>query len=278
MAVRCFLLTASGLDEVQSAAQTLNALSEQLPRGAYTTFRTYHGDRVLHLDDHLDRLIESAAIEGQAITHDRRQARTALAEALARCGLPESRVRLTLTYDPPGAFYIALEPFAELPEHLYRAGVRCAVATPDLHRQLPRAKSTNFITPAARARRAAPDVEEVLLLDAHGALLEGSSSNFFAVLDGVLRTADEGVLAGTTRAMALALAADLLPCVLQPITIADLPRISEAFITSVSRPVLPVVEIEGVTIGAGVPGVYSVELHRRMREQIEQEAEPVMPA
>jgi branched-subunit amino acid aminotransferase/4-amino-4-deoxychorismate lyase len=49
-------------------------------------------------------------------------------------------------------------------------------------------------------------VHEGLLLGADGALLEGLSSNLFAVLDGVLRTEDVRALHGTTRALVLDLA------------------------------------------------------------------------
>lgn len=274
--VRSFVLTPSGIAAVATDAATLNALSAQLPRGAYTTFRTYHGDRVLHLDRHLERLAESARMEGQQIALDPHGARLALAAALARAALPESRVRLTLAYDPPGALYIALEPFGGPAEALYRTGVRCALSTPDLRRETPRAKSTAFIAPAARARMAIPDVEEVLLVDDRGAILEGSSSNFFAVLDGELRTADEGVLVGTTRTLVLAVAADVLPVVPRPIGTADLGRVAEAFITSVSRVILPVVAIGDQVIGAGMPGPITLQLLGRLRRRIEDELEPVV--
>jgi branched-chain amino acid aminotransferase len=276
--VRCFTLVDAGIEELPTEAPNLNALSAQLPRGAYTTFRTYHGDRVLHLSRHLDRLQESAQMEGRQITLDARLARRGLAEALARCGFSESRVRLTLAYEPAGACYIALEPFAVPPERLYRLGARCALSAPELRRHTPRAKSTSFIASAERARAAAPGVDELLLVDEAGAILEGSSSNFFAVLDGVLRTADEGVLVGTTRSLVLEVAADVLPISLQPVGTTDLDRLSEAFITSVSRLVLPVVAIAERTIGTGAPGPITQDLLQRLRLRIEAELEPVLPA
>jgi branched-chain amino acid aminotransferase len=276
--VRCFVLRDPGLEELAIDAPTLNALSAQLPRGAYTTFRTYHGDRVLRLDDHLERLMETARLERQHIALDKARARRALAEAVARSVFPESRVRLTLTYEPAGDLYIALEPFAAPAEGLYHTGVRCALSTPELRRETPRAKSTGFIVPAEGARGAAPGIDEVLLVDEQGAILEGTSSNFFAVLDGVLRTADEGVLIGTTRSLVLDVAAGLLPVELRPIHTADLERIAEAFITSVSRLVLPVVAIGDRSIGAGEPGPIALELLHRARLRIEEELEPISPA
>jgi branched-chain amino acid aminotransferase len=274
--VRSFVLTAAGLEELPTQAVTLNELSAELPRGAYTTFRTYHGDRVPRLTQHMERLVESARMEGQPIELDEQRARRALAATLTRCAFPEARVRLTLAYQPPGALYIGLEPFTAPSEALY-AGVRSALAAPDLRRETPRAKSTGFIAPAVSARMAEPSVEEVLLVDEHGAILEGSSSNFFAVLDGALRTADEGVLVGTTRTLVLAVAEELLPIQFRPIITANLGRISEAFITSVSRVVLPVIAIGDRTVGAGVPGPITLELLSRVRGRIEADLEPIAP-
>ena len=52
------------VDEVGRVALAGEALV--LPDGAYTTFRTYDGDRILLLDKHIERLRESARLQGQA--------------------------------------------------------------------------------------------------------------------------------------------------------------------------------------------------------------------
>jgi branched-chain amino acid aminotransferase len=277
MTVRCFQLTDAGLQERPTDAASLDALSLALPRGAYTTFRTYEGTKALDLAGHLDRLVESAAIEGQSLTLDQARARAALAEALARCGFAESRVRLTLPYEGHGDLYLALEPFDEPGPELYRSGVRCATAPADLRRERPRAKSTRFIAPASQARAAGKGVNELLLLDDAGRILEGSSSNFYGVLDGALRTAEEGVLAGITRGIVLGLAEGLLRVDRQPIAVADLPRLQEAFLTSVSRGVLPVVAIDDRQISDGAPGPVTVELGRRFGAYIRERIEPIAP-
>lgn len=276
-AVKCYQWLGSGVVELPTSASSLDDLSLLLPRGAYTTFRTYRGTRVLQLSRHLERLVESAYLEGCPLTLDHARARLALAAAISQSGLPEARVRLTLTYDPPGVLYVALEPFTEPPPGAYLNGARCVTGPAALRRETPRAKSTRFIAPATRARRAQADVNEVLLLGEGGAILEGSSSNFYAVLNSYLRTADEGVLAGVTRGLVLSLAQGLIPIMLEPVTVYDLPRLSEAFLTSVSRAVLPVVDIDGTRIGSGAPGPITRELSRRFTAHIEAELEPIIP-
>lgn len=260
-----------------TTAATLDAHSLTLPRGAYTTFRTYHGSMALRLEEHLTRLTASAALEGYQLDLRHDQARRAIAEALRRAGFAEARVRLTFTYEPPGVLYVAVAPFASLPERLYREGAHCVTALTELRRQNPRAKGTSFIGPGSAARAGLAEAHEVLLVAEDGTILEGSSSNFFAILGGVLRTAEEGVLIGTTRNLVLACAEGLLPIDRRPIRRADLPETAEAFLTSVSRVVLPVTQIDETVIGSGVPGQVTRDLAERVRLAIEAALEPIAP-
>lgn len=87
------------------------------------------------------------------------------------------------------------------------------------------------------------DVNEAILVGKGGSLYEGLTSNFFAVMDGTVYTAGEGVLAGTVREVALAVARrEGIPVVLEPPRLADLNRWEGCFITSTSRLLLPVDE------------------------------------
>ena len=96
---------------------------------------------------------------------------------------------------------------------------------------------------------------EQLMLDATGHILEGGSSNFYGVLDGAFCTADQGVLEGITRKIILDLVQELaIPLRLEAVQIDDLPKLTEAAISSSSRGLLPVVQIEDQMIGDGRPG------------------------
>ncbi len=273
--VRAFLVTADGLREDPTAAPTLDAHSLILPRGAYTTFRTYHRFMAARLTDHLDRLTTSASLDGRQLALDHAAARAAIGEALRRSGFAESRVRITLTYEPAGLLYIAVAPFDPIPLRLYQEGVRCVTAPPDLRRDNPLAKGTSFIGPGSEARAGLSDAHELLLTSPNGSILEGSSSSFFAVMGGVLYTAEADVLAGTTSKLVLACAEGLLPIVRRPISLVDLPSIQEAFLTSVSRGVLPIRQIDEFMIGDGRPGPITLTLGSRLQAAIEAELEPI---
>jgi branched-chain amino acid aminotransferase len=251
--------------EVLAAADTMAAASAGLPMGAYTTLRTYGGRRVVRLEAHRRRLEESAGgapLDGGAL-------REALRAALAATGHPESRLRVT--FAPPRLF-VSVEPFAPPPEDLYASGAR-AVTVPG-RREDPHAKDTRFLAAAQAAYAALPEgVHEGLLLGEDGAILEGLSSNFFAVRDGVLRTEDRLALHGVTRTMVLELARPLLPQGPGALRVDELPGASEAFVTSVSREVLPVVQVDAVPLGDGRPGPVARALLRLYRDEVLREAE-----
>jgi branched-chain amino acid aminotransferase len=127
--------------------------------------------------------------------------------------------------------------------------------TLDLQRDNPRAKDTRFIATAQDAYERLPEgVEEGLLVAPDGAVLEGLSSNFFAIREGALWTEEARALAGVTRSLALEVAESLLPVRRVAVRRDELPLVDEAFITSVSREVLPVVRIDGRSVGEGRVG------------------------
>jgi branched-chain amino acid aminotransferase len=273
--VRGFLVTGDGLREEPTGAPNLDAHSLTLPRGAYTTFRTYHRAMAARLTDHLDRLTASAALDGYQLSLDHRAARAVIGEALRRSGFAESRVRVSLTYEPAGLLYVAVAPFSPLPARLYEEGVRCVTAPPGLRRENPRAKGTSFIGPGSEARAGLSGAHELLLTSPERGILEGSSSSFFAILGGVLLTAEADVLAGTTSTLVLACAEGLLPTERRPVSVGELPLVREAFLTSVSRGVLPVRQIDQTTIGDGWPGRMTLLLASRLQAAIEDELEPI---
>ncbi|PSC76550.1 class IV [Micractinium conductrix] len=88
-----------------------------------------------------------------------------------------------------------------------------------------------------------PDVNEAVLVGADGALFEGLTSNVFAVMDGAVHTAGEGILAGSVREVVLQVARrEGIPVVLEPPRLSDLPRWEGCMISSTSRLLLPVDE------------------------------------
>jgi branched-chain amino acid aminotransferase len=224
---------------------------------------------VVRFDAHLRRLEESLALQGLKAAIDGDLARRSVAAALDATRHAESRVRLT--FAPPRLF-VAIEPFSPLSPRLYEDGVACV--TVDVHRDNPHAKDTRFIATAQDAYARLPaGVEEGLLVAEDGALLEGLSSNFFAIRDGVLRTEEERALAGVTRSLAIEVADSQLPLRRVAVSRDELPLVDEAFLTSVSREVLPVVRIDDRPLGDGCVGVRTRAIMRAFAALVARERE-----
>jgi branched-chain amino acid aminotransferase len=255
-----------------TSGATLVDASAGLPSGSYTTLRTYGGNGVVRLDRHVRRLVDSLpAGAAEGVTLEREAVRSALAYALQATGHAESRARITLA---PPRLFVTVEPFTPLDEELRRSGVACVSVSG--RRERPEAKDTRFLATAQAAYAALPaGVHEGLLVGDEGAILEGLSSNFFAVHAGELHTEEARALHGVTRSMVLDLSRSVVPRGDGAIRLDQLAETEECFITSVSREILPVVRIDGVDIAGGAPGPVTRELIRRFQAAVANEVEPL---
>jgi len=98
---------------------------------------------------------------------------------------------------------------------------------------------------------------------AEGAVTEGTSNNAYIVKDGKIVTRHLGneILHGITRAAVLRFAAEAQMQVDErPFTVAEAQDADEAFVTSASAFVMPVVEIDGASVGTGAPGPIAMRL------------------
>lgn len=263
-------------EKLETSGSSLDAVSRMLPNGAYTTFRTYPGNRVMDFSAHVARLEETARLVGEVFHLDEQQLRAGVRSALQDYPTTEKRVRITLDLEQhAGDVYISVEPLHVPSAVDYQNGV--SVITRQAHRDNPKAKLTSFIHTAGSIRDDMPaGMNEILMVDEHGWVLEGLTSNFFAVMDRAVWTAEAGVLSGLTRSIVLEeIAATGLILQLKPAHITDLPDFEEAFLTSASRAVLPVVRINGQVVGGGYPGAVTQRLLERYTTRIERETEPV---
>lgn len=252
-------------------ASSLDAVTSRLPQGFYSTFRTFDGGaRVLGLRAHLQRLYQPAELQQiePAVPVD--ILRLHLAEIL-RDYPDEARVRVILAGD--GQVYMALSHLRPLPAEIYSQGVK--VITTDVRRQNPRLKSTAFITTSegTRAQIAASKIFEALLVR-NGSILEGMTSNFFYVKGGKLGTARKNILLGVTRRSVLRVARGCgLDILYQPLKREQVPNISEAFLTSSSRGIVPIVRIDDMPVGEGRPGLMTEQLSTLYIEYVMRHAE-----
>ncbi len=263
------------LIELPFETDNLNEISQWLPAGAYTTFRTYEGNKALWLKKHYQRLEETLVLAGSPMQLDRLHISQGVREMLHAYGGDDARVRITVdATKKPGDVYIALAPLVTPSERDYQSGVQvisCNIGK----RENPKAKLTNFISRAEAVRNELPEgVHEALIVNGGGQILEGLSSNFFAVRNGELQVADDGALSGLTMIMVLEEADRLkIRHHSKGICISDADKIDEAFITSASRSILPVTVIDNKPVGDGKVGTITKQLVAAFRQRLLDEIE-----
>ena len=300
--IHTWKLTKTKPDELHfDDSSTLDAITRQLPDGFYSTFRTFDScTRVIGLSAHLRRLPHA----------DASALRRNLLLLLEPYRPDETRVRVMQTRN--GDIYIAVEPLKLLSREVYEKGVR--VETTSLHRNDPRTKSTAFISASDEERKhlAKEKIFEALLVK-NGKILEGMTSNFFYVLRAerneerslrrmetkrvivgerassaglrsispsalreALYTAQRDILLGITRTMVIRAARGRgVEVRYSPLKLNQLSDVSEAFITSSSRGVVPVTRIDDVKVGQGSVGEVTKMLMSAYEEYVIRKAEKI---
>ncbi|HMN30242.1 MAG TPA: aminotransferase class IV, partial [Caldilineaceae bacterium] len=255
---RLYAVTASGPQRLPTPAGASNLLDlyHDVALGVYSVLRTFQHNKFLHLDDHLARTIASMRLLGWQETLDLPALRYTLHQVCSEYPADETRVRIDFLAAPAqhlgsdSRLLVGLIPFTPLPQSYYTEGVAVGF-TPGLARPNPRAKTADF---AVVRQRLAPSDSwyETLLVNEQGQILEGVSSNFYAVRAGTLFTAGAGVLEGITRHILLTLAQQaLIPICLKPVSIDDIPHLDEAALSSSTRGLLPIVVIDDHVVGDG---------------------------
>jgi branched-chain amino acid aminotransferase len=247
--------------------------------GVFETLRAY-GRHVFRLAAHLERARAGADELGFDPGPTDRLAEAVRATAAANHASfdgADSALRLTISsglIDPespvpgrgvgPPTVVVTSHPLAPSAEEA------TAVTVP-LARELPHVKAVSYLVAVTAKRRARElGADEALLTDGHGHVLEGATSNVFAVVDGILVTppTGAGLLAGVTRGVVLELAQQLgVPAQERALALEELLRADEAFLTSTTRELVALTEVDGRTIGASGAG----ELLGRLREAYAEE-------
>jgi 4-amino-4-deoxychorismate lyase len=277
--VAVLAVLAAGPGVVPGARPTLDPLDLALVRGeaVFETLRVYAG-RPFRIGAHLARLAASAAALDLALPDGLEQL---AGRAAAAAGGRDAALRLICTRGPedapaPSVFAICSELPAEW-EQERRRGLELVLltlacdplvraASPWL---LPGVKSTSYAVNMA-AQRTARDrgADDAVFVGLGGELLEAPTANLWWRAGNTLYTPalDLGILAGVTRSVLAELAPGLGLRVLEGVfTAEDLGGAEEAFLSSSTREVMPVVRVDGVGVGSGLPGPAAADLQRGLR-------------
>ncbi len=254
--------------------------------GVYEVLRTYDGAPFL-FDRHMRRLRASASmihldVPLSDVDVSRRIRETMEAAALGTDG-GEAYVRVLITrgvgeitYDPaacpePSVVIIA-KPHVDAPASAYTDGVMVSLV--GILRNHPGSvnpiiKSNNLLNNALGSQEAfRRGAFEGVMRNYRGEIAECTTANIFIVKDGVVSTPplDAGLLAGITREFLFEVAQEVgVPMREQVMHDADLFGADEAFLTSTTREVVPIVRVDEHVIGSGHPGSVTMKLLEAFR-------------
>lgn len=245
--------------------------------GVFEGIRSYKG-RVFKLDEHLQRLYDSAKAIMLEIPISIEDMEEAVLETLRRNQLHDAYIRLVVTrgvgdlgLDPdkcpvPTIFIIA-DKITLYPPNFYEDGLE--IVTVSIRRNYaeaisPRIKSLNYLNNIlAKIEGKQAGVEEVLMLNAEGYVVECSGDNIFFLKDNVIVTPPThlGILEGVTRNTVIDLARELGITLEEKVfTRHDLYTAEECFLTGTAAEVIPVVKIDQRIVGNGYPGTVTQKL------------------
>ncbi len=262
--------------------------------GIFEGIRAYNG-RVFRLDEHLDRLYESARTIMLQIPLTKVQMREAVLETLRRNGLHEGYIRLVISRGPgdlgldprkcPQATVVVIAENIQLyPQEAYTRGLRAITTTTRKIRSdmlSPQVKSLNYLgNILARIEVNQAGADEGIMLNAEGYVTECTADNIFIVRGGELWTppAFLGTLKGITRDTVLELArAREIRAQERVFTMHDVYTADECFLTGTAAEVAPVVEVDGRPIGDGKPGAVTKRLNEAFRARVQAEGAPISP-
>jgi len=229
--------------------------------GVFDLLRTYNG-KPYFLKAHITRLIRSAEAINLDIPWQHDAICDVVMQTLKRNDLDEANARIIITGGSssdfmtpsgPPRLIVLVNPLPKLPQWWYRRGAK--VITMAAKRNIPGAKSLDYL-PAALALRRAKDqgAIEAIYVDDGGNALEGTTSNLFVFDGDSLVTPGEEILSGITRSVVLQIAADHFPVSIRAVKRTELLAADEIFITGTNKGLVPVVQVDGTTIGSGKPG------------------------
>jgi branched-chain amino acid aminotransferase len=229
----------------------------------------------LFIEEHMVRFQNSAKEMGLKLSYSVEELKAFVMKLIAKNKFKNGGMKIILTggYSADGYLpaeesnmIILLTHFKAPAKKVFAKGVKLMLHEHFRHTAV--VKTTNYIEPI----RLAKDLEKVNAMDVlyhwDGKISESSRSNFFIVRkDKTIVTSTSHVLKGITRKRVMDLAKEHYKVIEKDITFRDLEHATEAFLSSTTKGVLAVVQIDDIKIGNGKPGKISIHLNKLLKKQ-----------
>ena len=251
--------------------------------GVFEGIRAYNG-KIFTLDEHLDRLYDSATAISLKIPITKAEMAEAIKQTMKANNLTDSYIRLVVTrgvgklgLDPNKCatpqIIIITDTIELYSKALYERGLDIVTVTTIRNHFSaldPKIKSLNYLNNIlAKIESIQSGAGEALMLNKDGYVAECAGDNIFIFKNNILLTppSSAGILVGITRNVVMKLAAEMGVQVREELmTRYDLYIAEECFLTGTAAEIIPVVKIDGRTIGTGKPGKITLDLLKRYRD------------
>ncbi|MDD2710476.1 MAG: branched-chain-amino-acid transaminase [Verrucomicrobiae bacterium] len=263
--------------------------------GVFEGIRAYNG-RVFKLEEHIDRLFDSAKAIMLKIPMSKEALMKATADACWRNRIRNGYIRLVVTrgkgdlgLSPTNckkATVIIIAAGIKLyPEKMYRRGLEM-ITVPTMRMPAaalnPAIKSLNYLNNIlAKIEAQQCGVLEAIMLNSEGYVAECTGDNVFAIRGGRIRTPPvyAGALGGITRQVVFQLAREHLGVEVEEVNMNryDLYTADECFVTGTAAEIIPFVKLDGRVVGNGKPGEMTRRLIQAFRELTQEEGYPIRP-
>jgi branched-chain amino acid aminotransferase len=259
--------------------------------GVFEGIRAYNG-RIFRLQEHLDRLYDSAKTIDLAVPITKEEMTEVIRETLRKNKLKDGYIRPIVTrgvgdlgLDPrkcpkPTIIVIAKE-WGAMYGGLYENGLKAitvAIRRNPAEALPPNVKSLNYLNNIfAKIEANYKGGDEAIFFDTNGYVSEGSGDNLYVVKNGEILTPPTlNNLRGITRMVLLEIAASLgITVKEQNLGFYDLYSADEVICTGTAAEVAPIVWIDGRTIGSGKPGPIAKQLMSAFKAVTEKEGTPI---
>ncbi|SEJ49575.1 branched-chain amino acid aminotransferase [Cyclobacterium xiamenense] len=243
---------------IDSQQARVHPLDIGLIRGyaIFDFFRTV-GRHPLFLEAYLNRFTESARKAGLALDYSPLELKEIIYELIEKNAHADGGIRIVLTgglspnhfLPAKGQLFIFCESLQLPAEEKYRNGVK--LVSVDYVRPLAAIKTTNYTYPCWLSLDWKAQQAEDVVYHHEGRVSESSRSNIFMVKHGQLYTPNRDILWGITRNKVIELAGDVS---FADFGLDELLQADEVFISSTTKRILPITQIDQVRIGTGKPG------------------------
>jgi branched-chain amino acid aminotransferase len=241
-------------------------LAIQRGYGIFDFFKIQDG-HPFFLDDYLQRFHNSANIMRLTVPHTPAELKSIIYQLIEKNNIAESGIKMILTggysedgYQPAAPNLIITQHPLTLPgKEQIEKGVK--IITHDYVRDLPTAKTINYSMGIWLINKIKEQEAYDVLYHQNNIVSEFPRCNFFIIRkDGTVVTAKDRVLNGITRKNILKLASKRYKTEEGTITLDDIYQAKEAFLTSTTKRIVPIVQINNTIINDGKPGSVSLSL------------------